>query len=221
MECSGASELPIWLTVVMWLLCVVLGVRIGFSRQFWPVLTKTHLQHAFFASCLFLSLLWMMRIELDWGGVLHFSGLAAATLLLGPSVALLAGLLALIFVSMVTDISWAVMPINAFFTVVIPVTLTAFVIRYEKRMGRVFFTYVLVNAFAGGALAIGASVLTGTAFCWASQSQPWSEDHALLLTYLPLIMLPEGIINGMLTTGLMVYYPHWLRTFEPSRYLKK
>lgn len=33
-------------------------------------------------------------------------------------------------------------------------------------------------------------------------------------------MFPEAFINGTVITGLVVYYPEWLETFNRTRYLQ-
>ncbi|MCV6605417.1 MAG: hypothetical protein OIF34_08930 [Porticoccaceae bacterium] len=41
-------------------------------------------------------------------------------------------------------------------------------------------------------------------------------------TYLPWILLitfPEGFINGIIASGVTVYLPHWVRSFDEERYL--
>ena len=34
-----------------------------------------------------------------------------------------------------------------------------------------------------------------------------------------LIMFPEGMLNGIIMTGLMVFYPDWIRTFDARKYI--
>ena len=36
---------------------------------------------------------------------------------------------------------------------------------------------------------------------------------------LPLIMLPEALLNSILMAGMLVYFPDWVRTFDGRRYL--
>ena len=39
------------------------------------------------------------------------------------------------------------------------------------------------------------------------------------LPFLPLMMLPEGFLNGMLVAILAGFRPHWLCSFDERRYL--
>ncbi|AOV18061.1 hypothetical protein BJI67_14205 [Acidihalobacter aeolianus] len=40
------------------------------------------------------------------------------------------------------------------------------------------------------------------------------------LVYLPLLALPEGMLNGMLVTALVMVRPGWQITYSDARYLK-
>lgn len=46
---------------------------------------------------------------------------------------------------------------------------------------------------------------------------PWLLDYS---GYLWLVMFLEAFINGALVSGLVVYHPEWLETFNRSRYLQ-
>jgi uncharacterized membrane protein len=37
--------------------------------------------------------------------------------------------------------------------------------------------------------------------------------------FLPLIMFPEGLLNGIIMTGMMVFHPDWIRTFDARHYI--
>ena len=47
----------------------------------------------------------------------------------------------------------------------------------------------------------------------------WSKIYHEYVLYLPLIMFPEGLLNGIIMTGMMVFYPDWIRTFNAKRYI--
>ncbi|GAA5218011.1 hypothetical protein GCM10025776_25130 [Corallincola platygyrae] len=57
------------------------------------------------------------------------------------------------------------------------------------------------------------------AFIWITGGD-WQSQ----LTYLnvtPLLMFPEGLLNGMAITLLAVYKPHWLKTYDDRIYLNE
>ena len=39
--------------------------------------------------------------------------------------------------------------------------------------------------------------------------------------YAPLIAFPEATINGIIITVLVVYYPEWVRLFDPAYYARR
>ncbi|WP_020409271.1 energy-coupling factor ABC transporter permease [Hahella ganghwensis] len=177
------------------------------------------LQHRFLASILLLSLLWLIRYEIDFGPAFHFLGMTFVTLMLRGNLAFLAGTAAMLVLAILGRTSWMMLPWNVVLAVLLPVLITMLCINIERCANfRSFFAYIFINAFFGAALTIAVSITLGVTSCWLIGEENWSSDHGLLLTYLPLIMLPEGVINGMLVTGVMVYFPQWLGTFDQSRY---
>ncbi|WP_315982595.1 hypothetical protein [Aliamphritea spongicola] len=43
--------------------------------------------------------------------------------------------------------------------------------------------------------------------------------HNEYIQYLPLIMFPEGLLNGIIMTAMMVFHPDWIRTFDAKAYI--
>ncbi|OZG72021.1 hypothetical protein BTA51_18660 [Hahella sp. CCB-MM4] len=219
MECLVELEgINSWV-IASWLVLILFVAGILKAGVFTHLVRHSELQHRFLASIVFLSLLWHIRYQIDFGPAFHFLGMAFVTLTLRGSLALLAGTIALSILALLGKSSWLLLPLNIALTVLIPVMITFLCIQLERRANfRNFFAYIFINAFFGAALTISTSILLGVASCWLIGEESWSSDHSLLLTYLPLIMMPEGVINGMLVTGVMVYFPHWLGTFDPTRY---
>ena len=48
---------------------------------------------------------------------------------------------------------------------------------------------------------------------------PWETLWNESIIILPLFMLPEGFITGLLITLFVVYLPDWVRTFDDARYI--
>lgn len=219
MECFSTPSFPVLVSIALWTGLIWLLISQIRSGNVVALLKNSRIQHLFFGICMFLAVFWHLRIELEFGAVLHFSGLAVVTLIMGARLAILAGFMALLINSLLQTSSWILLPINTFLSVVFPILVIQLIILLERKAAsNIFFVYIIFNAFLGAGIAVCLSVITGTGVCWWLSGNSWNPNHTLLMAYLPLIILPEGIINGMLATGLMVYYPEWLRTFDPSRY---
>ncbi|WLQ14080.1 energy-coupling factor ABC transporter permease [Hahella aquimaris] len=218
MEYLRSDLLPLAVELGLW------GVIIGYIALLWvrrchALLRQDNtLQHIFWGCALALGLFWRLRIDVDFGVSLHFLLLSALTLVLDWELTLLAGFIGLSLLALLGSTPWLLIPLNFLGVVFIPVMVTKWAVDMERKSGgRLFFAYPLVNGFLGGGLSIVGSVLFGMSICWLGGGE-WSQDHSLMLAYLPLIALPEGVINGMLATGMMVYFPSVLRTFDSSRY---
>ncbi len=219
MECLIELEGVNSWVIVGWSCLLLFIAAIWKAGVFTHLVRQNSLQHRFWASVLLLSLLWLIRYQIDFGPAFHFLGMAFVTLMLRGSLAFVAGGIALSILALLGRSSWLLLPLNIILTVLVPVLITSLCVQLERRVNfRSFFAYIFINAFFGAALTMAVSIFLGVASCWLIGKESWSSDHALLLTYLPLVMLPEGVINGMLVTGVMVYFPHWLGTFDPTRY---
>jgi len=149
------------------------------------------------------------------GVMLHFLGATVATLMFGAgtacwvmAVASLAGVL--------LGASWHGWAADFLVTGVLPVTMTALVSWAARTwLPRNVFTYVMLNAFAGAALAMAASLLAKAAVtAWLGGRAP-----AAYLAATPMLMFAEAFFAGGVMVLVVVYRPHWCRSFDDRAYL--
>nr|WP_228141620.1 energy-coupling factor ABC transporter permease [Marinobacter sp. X15-166B] len=211
------------LPVSQWIITAILFFFITFRAVLsvnWAQLRKNQaLQHSFFGAAVVLALLWHMRAGLAPGLSIHIFGITAVVLMLGWGLAVIAGLLALVLV-VITGREPAIMfAANGLITVIIPALVSHRIMLWERRRGfRNFFAYIFVCGFFGAALAVAAAGVTMVVLLWLAGVYPWSELVSEYLRYLPLIMAPEGFVNGTVVTGLMVFHPERLLTLDVRRY---
>lgn len=164
--------------------------------------------------------LWTMKAGIKPGLDLHILGAMAATLILGPQLAMVSMGLALIGVALNGALPWLAWPINFLLMVVWPVAVAEAIHRLvEGRLPNHFFVYLFVGSFMGSALTVmlqGAmsSLVLGLAGAY-------SLDY-LATNYLPYFLLlgfAEGWLSGMVMTLLVVYRPQWVASFDDRRYL--
>ncbi|MCG8910713.1 energy-coupling factor ABC transporter permease [Pseudomonas sp. DP-17] len=178
-------------------------------------------QHLVFGTMLGLFLLWLVRRDFASGVSFHFIGMTAVTLLLDWPLAVLVGLVAQLGLCAIGRQDWAAIGVNGILLVLIPVVITELAaIFVERRQPRNLFVYIFCSGFFPAALAALCSLLLGLGLLWMDgvfPMPPWIEDF---IGYLWLIMFPEAFINGTIVTGLVVFYPDWLETFNRTRYLQ-
>lgn len=177
-------------------------------------------QHLLYGTVLALFLLWLVRRDFASGLSYHFIGMTVVTLLLGWPLAVLGGLVAQLGLLAVGRQDLPALGFNAVLLVLIPVLVSEQCAQLvERRQPRNLFVYIFFCGFFPAALAVLLSLLAGLGVLWLDGlyvMPPWLEDF---FGYLWLIMFPEAFINGMLVTGLVVFYPDWLETFNRTRYL--
>ena len=216
-----ASELL--LPTSQWLGWLLYAAVLGWAlwRSPWlELFSDQRRQHLLFGTVLALFLLWLVRRDFASGLSYHFIGMTVVTLLLGWPLAVLGGLVAQLGLLAVGRQDLPALGFNAVLLVLIPVLVSEQCAQLvERRQPRNLFVYIFFCGFFPAALAVLLSLLAGLGVLWLDGlyvMPPWLEDFA---GYLLLIMFPEAFINGMLVTGLVVFYPDWLETFNRTRYL--
>jgi uncharacterized membrane protein len=188
-------------------------------RAPWAQLHSRAKRHVFLASSVSLVLLWNIRTHLGLGIEFHLLGTTAVTLVLGWPLAIIAASLAQVGVALTAVTNWNTYSIEIVANGVVPVLVTQIVHRLAQwKLPAHFFVYVFVGAFLGGALAMATSRLTLLAYALATGTA--SGSAALSSAYLPLMALPEALLNGMLVTLLVAYRPQWVSTFDDNCYLQ-
>ncbi|HSG04493.1 MAG TPA: energy-coupling factor ABC transporter permease [Marinobacterium sp.] len=182
--------------------------------------SEPRLQHLLYASTILLMLTWSFRAGLSEGLSIHFLGMTTLTLMFGWDLALLAGSVAMVLLTLIGIESWQILPLNLLTQVLVPATVCMLILgEVEKRLPANFFIYLFIVAFLGGGVTVASSGLSLAAVLGLAGVHEWGKIYTEYVRYLPLIMFPEGLINGILMTAMMVFHPDWIRTFDARRYI--
>ncbi len=198
-----------------------LALALGRQQRQW-LLASPWLQRLLLGTALALLPLWLLQAGIEPGLDVHVMGLATATLVLGWRLAMVAGTLTLLALTLFGAEQWPMLGANGLFGLVVPVLTAELVRRLSYRyLPRHLFVYFFVCGFFSGALTLVAKMLFMAAwFHWGLElSTTKVLDNYLLL--MPLMAFPEALINGMAVTLLAVYQPNWLKDFHDSDYLDK
>ncbi|HRO28402.1 MAG TPA: energy-coupling factor ABC transporter permease [Luteimonas sp.] len=149
------------------------------------------------------------------GVMLHFLGATIATLVFGTATA--CWVMALVSLGGVLQgAAWQGWAPDFLVTGALPVAVTALASWTARNWApRNIFTYVMLNAFGGGALAMASSMLTKALVAW------WAGARtvAAYLAATPLLMFAEAFFAGTVMVLVVVYRPHWCRDFDDKAYL--
>lgn len=179
--------------------------------------TRQHLLLGGICGCV---VIWLMSVHIIDNLWLHFLGITALVTLVGLRFALLVGAVATLLFALLIKQSVAGVPTGWLATVAAPAIVSRLVV-YKVRALRSnnLFLYLLGVGFAGGMLAMLATVVTALALLLLCGQQAWVSEAMQNWPLLLLILFPEGFINGMTVTTLTVFFPHLVKTFDEDYYL--
>ncbi len=167
-----------------------------------------------------LMVMWSMKAGVNPGLNLHLLGAMAATLALGPELAMVAMGLALVGTALNGGIDWTSWPINFLAMVVVPVVIAQTWRRLVERwLPAHFFVFIFVIAFLGSALVVGAQGLIASMLLAAAGAYPIAFLASDYLPYFILLGFSEAWLGGAAITVLVVYKPEWVAAFDDRRYL--
>ncbi|WP_299180362.1 energy-coupling factor ABC transporter permease [uncultured Neptuniibacter sp.] len=187
----------------------------------WRVLGSNRiLQHMLFGATVILMILWSMRAGISPGLGIHFLGITVMALVFGWDLAVLAATVALIGMVVIGKESLDGLFINGICSVLLPIAATYAIYWFvEKRLLKNFFVYLFVCGFIGAAVSTAVAGLATSAVLVVDGVYTFEKVYLEYIRYLPLIMFPEGLLNGIFLTGMLVFYPDWVRTFDAKGYI--
>ncbi|ABI56620.1 energy-coupling factor ABC transporter permease [Alkalilimnicola ehrlichii MLHE-1] len=205
------ATLPLYLSLLLW----------AVLRSPWKLLQANRLQHVFFGASVIMALLWRMQAGIHPGLELHLLGITAMTLIFGWRLALVGASIALLVHTTMGFYDWATLGINGLIGVVLPVLLASRLHRLVATwLPRHFFVYVLVSAHFAAMIVIAATMTAGGLLLGLFGVYPWERIVGDYLILMPLVMLPEGFVNGTTMTMLTVFKPEWVRSFDDRDYIR-
>ncbi len=204
------------MTALLFLVVLVLAIR----QVDWTGFRKDNaLQHSFFGSAVVLALVWQLRAGISPGLSIHIFGMTVVTLMLGWGLAVLAGLMALLFTVISGREPLIMFAANGLVTVMVPALVSHGIMLWERQRNfRNFFAYIFFCGFFGAGIAVTCAGLVMCLMLWNSGAYEFRELVHEYIRYLPLFALPEGFVNGAIVTGMMVFHPDRLTTLEQGRY---
>ncbi len=174
----------------------------------------------FLGSSVALLVIWSMRGGISPGINFHYLGVTTLTLMFGWQLAWIGVSLTLIATTLNGAAGWSMFGLNALLMGGLPILFAHQLHRVlEKRLPLNYFIYVLGNGFFGGAATILLTLAASGSILIASGAYPTERIDHELIPFLPLLMIPEGFLNGMAMAILVGFKPEWVTTFDDRRYI--
>lgn len=215
----SANELPIWfalLTLIAWAALLIAAVAWGNWRA---LLASASVQHRILGAALGLTIIWWARAGVSPGLHLHFIGMTVVTLMLGGRRAIIAVSLAMLILVITGREWWAAVGLTGLLYGLLPILASKFALWLTKTyLPSQPFGYIMIGGFFGAGLSVFALMLGITAVALGLGLYQWHQLVDQLWLLLPLLAIPEGFINGMLTAAIVVYYPDWLDSYNEEDY---
>jgi uncharacterized membrane protein len=201
--------LVVYIAIIVW---AVLPV----AKQ----LVQPKVQHLVIGSAAAVSTLWWFRTGIYDGLDVHFLWLTALTLTLGWRWALLSSGIAMLVMASMGIVGLNELGIYGIVGAVIPVMFAFFMymLAYHK-LSKHFFVYVFFCSFFVGMLSIALKMTLFGVYFSLTDTYSWDVVVDNYLILIPLLLFPEGLLNGMTMTLLVIYKVDWVATFYDSQYL--
>jgi len=188
----------------------------------WERLRDSGAQHVYLGACVGVLVLWSMNAGISPGLGFHPLGATTLTLMFGWQLAVIGTGLATLGVTLSGTADWQSFGCNEVLFGALPVLVSHALFRVvDRRLPNHFFVYIFLCAFLGGALAMTSSALATLAVMAATHTYSAARLRYEYLPYLPLMILPEAVLNGMVMTVLVALRPGWVSTFDDERYLRR
>jgi uncharacterized membrane protein len=213
------SHFSSWWLITFSLVAVIL-VGIAAYRAPWFHLKETESLNILLAVTVGIMVVWTLRAGFSPGLDIHLVGATLLTLMFGWEFATLAITLILVAHTIYAGSSWLALPVNAVLVGALPSLVTRAIFHVsDSRLPNNFFIYIFICAFFGAAVAVATVVFATSGVHWISGAYSWDYLWQNYTRYVPLAMLPEAFITGMLMSVFIAYRPEWVSTFDDSRYL--
>jgi uncharacterized membrane protein len=179
-------------------------------------------QWVWFGSMALLVVVWSMKAGITPGLSVRFLLVTALALMHGWQLAIVAGALVLVVLSVVGIADWHLYGPNLLCMAVVPALFTAwFHEQVHARLPHNYFIYFFVTTFLGAALAFNLAGLLRIGLIAASGTLAATHAGPEYFAILPLMSFGEAVVNGTIIGMAVVYCPRWVMSFDDRLYLAK
>ncbi|MBE0363285.1 hypothetical protein PULV_a3467 [Pseudoalteromonas ulvae UL12] len=204
--------------------CILLYLAVllfAINKLTWTqLLTHSTLQHCVLASSVIIAGLWSVKAGIYPQLEVHLLAMCTVTLVFGWRFAVLISTLALVLLTLFDVVPMSQIGLYGLTTAIMPILITyaVFLLCYHF-LPRHVFVYIFIGSFLTAALTAVVHILTNSLLFYALAQYDWPTIFDNYTVLAALIWFPEATINGMVITLLIIYRPHWVKTFYDKDYL--
>ena len=190
-------------------------------RTPWPQFRSTAFQHVFLGACVAVLFMWRIRVGIVPAMPIHLLCVTTLTLMFGVPLAILAATILTTAMCVMGLDGWQSWGVNILALGIVPIAVTWLALKASRRyLPPNPFIFIFVGAFFGAAVAMLASMASMSLLVLGFHHASLSQLQSGYLPILPLMMFPEAFVNGLIVTGLVVFKPTWIPSFDDEVYLK-
>jgi len=190
-------------------------------RTPWQRFRSTGFQHVFLGACVAVLFLWRIRVGIVPVVPIHLLCVTTLTLMFGVPLAILATAILTTAMCVMGLDGWPSWGANVLALGVIPISVTWLALKASRRyLPPNPFVYIFVCAFFGAAAAMLVAMVANSVLLLGFEQVSLSQLRESYLSIMPLMMFPEAFINGLIVTGLVVFKPTWIPSFDDEVYLR-
>jgi uncharacterized membrane protein len=209
------------LLILSWLLFAVIAFHALRSAP-WARIFERDSANVYFGCIVLLLIFWHLTAGVYPGLSFHFLGATLACLMFGWQFAFIAIQILILLTTFNGHGGWSSFAINGLLLGSIPVLTTHFLLTFaQQKLPHNFFIYIFINGFFAALLGILLAGLTAYAVLLHSEAYTATQLQQNYLPFLLLLALPEGTLNGIGITLMVVYFPSWVASFSDEMYLYK
>lgn len=163
---------------------------------------------------------WQFNAGIRPGFNFHILGSSLFMLMFGWQIAAVCITLVMAGTWLYHDTSLLTLGVNGLLMIAIPVLFTDWLLSYSKKnLPKNLFLYVLFNGFACGAFVIFLNAVAATLILVFLSPYNWGEIKHHYLVAIPILMLTEAFVTGMMITAFTVFQPEAVMTFSDEEYI--
>lgn len=205
------------LSLVVYLSALAFIVR---KTDFKQLITDKPFQHKLFGAITCVFVLWLFRVSIYDGLIMHFLWLTSLTLVLGLRWAVIAASVVLLGSTIIGNDMWAMFGVNAILGLLLPIGVTYLIYMISfHRISRQVFVYIFLCAFFPGAISMALKMLSMSGYFYVEGLYTWDVIEYNYAQMTLLMIFPEAFFNGMTMTCLIIYKPELVYTFEDKFYI--
>lgn len=205
------------LCLIISLLTLIVSIK---NTNFKSILSTKLQQHVLFGFSTLVFVLWLFRVSIYDGLIIHFLALTTLTLVLGFRWAIISMFVLLFVYTLIGYEQWQMFGVNALLGGVLPITVSYAIYAFTfHNLPRQPFIYIFLCAFFPGGLSIAVKMMSLSAYYWLDSQMTWQIIYHNYAQMTVLMMFPEAFFNGFLITALVMYKPDLVYTYNDKFYL--